>query len=427
MYENEILLEQHLKLSGKQILSLEILSYTNEELEEFMLKEYLENPMLENSINKQGKILDSMERMYEEVHAKSIPIEEEIRNSLLEQLNRNDFTDKEWETIEYLIQCLDEKGFFCYEPGEIAPILGCQEDFIEKCLNRLKTLEPTGIFSKDWKECIKKQLEVSGEANELLFQLIDEYVEELLEGKLNVVSRKLHLSTAQIKEYMHTISKYNPKPFMNLHSGDAEYIVPDILVEREQEQWKIILSDCWMGEYKYNDYYIHMMKVSKDVELKHYFQKKLERARLLISCIEQRKKTIRKIVEVILQLQEDYFLKGMALRPMKLEDVAVQTGLHISTVSRAISGKYLQYKKVILVKDLFSTAPSANNISENEIKKVLVNIIQTEDKKCPLSDQKIVEKMAKAGYAISRRTVNKYRTQLDIPDSRKRQYLYGLP
>lgn len=87
----------------------------------------------------------------------------------------------------------------------------------------------------------------------------------------------------------------------------------------------------------------------------------------------------------------------------------------------------MQYKKVILVKDLFSTAPSANNISENEIKKVLVNIIQTEDKKCPLSDQKIVEKMAKAGYAISRRTVNKYRTQLDIPDSRKRQYLYGLP
>ena len=211
---------------------------------------------------------------------------------------------------------------------------------------------------------------------------------------------------------------------MNMPGSHTEYIIPDILVSREKDEWRISLNDSWMGEYKCNGYYIRMMQDTKDPELRAYFQQKLERARYVLNCVEQRRSTIIKIVGVILDLQEGHFLKGSGLVPMSMEQVAARTGIHTSTVSRAIKGKYLQYKNVVLLKDLFTAAlTSQEDVSADRMKKQIAKIIQGEDSAHPFSDQKISEIIREDGIVVSRRTVAKYRMELGIPDSRLRRYL----
>lgn len=441
MQDNMLALEQRQMLSAKQLQSLEILTYTNQELEDFLLKEYLENPMLENTLDKQNDMIKDLEQVYEkglsykeqytqwedddsnrrnDIQAK---VQDELKDSLLNQLHRKDYTDAEWKLLGYLIQCLDEKGYFTYEVSDIANVLGCQEKTVSKCLNVLKNLEPVGIFSEDISECLCKQLIKKGVDDDNLIMIVEHYLSDILKGHIGVVSRNLKLSTAKVREYIYLIGTLNPRPIMNMESERAQYIVPDILVLLEKGQWHIHINDQWMGEYKYNEYYIKMMQDSQDESLKQYFKEKLERARFIVNCIEQRRSTIVKIVGAILSVQEDYFKYDKELKPMSMEDIAVLTGMHVSTVSRAIRDKYLQYKRVVLIKDLFIiAAASQENISVDVVKKRIQEIIREEISAQPLSDQKIVEQMQGEGIDISRRTVAKYRKQLGIPDSRQRLY-----
>lgn len=366
--------EQKQTLSARQMQSLQILTYTNQELENFMTDEYLENPMLDNSVDKQDEMIKDLEQLYEKGASykdhylqwededsdrkNDLPAREpeEIHGYIMGQLHRRDYTDDEWTLMVYLVQCLDEKGFFDHDLDVVARALGCSIEMVGRCLDRLKELEPVGIFSRDISECLIKQLEAAGNTDEKLTDMIRYHMDDVLEGRISSVSRDLHLSTARIKEYIHMIGQLDPRPIMNMPGAHTEYIIPDILVSREKEEWRITLNDSWMGEYKCNGYYIHMMQETKDPELRAYFQQKLERARYVLSCVEQRRSTIIKIVGVILRLQEGYFLHGSGLAPMSMEQVADRAGVHTSTVSRAIKGKYLQYKKVVLLKDLFTAS-----------------------------------------------------------------------
>lgn len=444
MLENSLYIEQRQTISAGQVQSLEILSYTNQELEDFMMNEYLENPMLENTSNKQDELLKDLEQLYEkgvsykeqyirgeeedpcrksDVRAKD---PDELQEFLLGQLHRKDFREDEWKLISYLIQCLDEKGFFTCDLNVISEAAGCSRETVERCLAVLKDLEPAGIFSKDLSECLIKQLQVKGNTDEKLFAMVERYMPEILEGHIGLVTRKLNISTAMVKEYIHLIGSLNPRPIMNMAAEAAQYIVPDILAAREGDSWVVSLNDHWMGVYKYNDYYIQMMQNASDTELQDYFHKKLERARFIVNCVEQRRTTLIKVVETILEIQDGYFRRQEALRPMSLEDVAKRTGMHLSTISRAIRGKYLQYKKTVLIKDLFSggleNKGTEEEISVDHIKARLKELITNEDKGKPLSDQQLAECLKKQEITISRRTVAKYRTQMGILDSRQRMY-----
>ena len=213
---------------------------------------------------------------------------------------------------------------------------------------------------------------------------------------------------------------------MDIQKDDTEYVVPDILISRQGEQWEVTLNDGWMGEYRYNDYYIHMMEKSQDPELQAYFKERLERAHFVVNSVEQRRKTIIRIVETVLELQKAYFEGTGGLVPMQQEDVAQILGIHVSTVSRAIKGKYIQYRKTIPVKSLFTVGVSENSgengISSDVIKKRICQLIAEEGEKS-LSDQKLAEQLELEGITISRRAVAKYRIQMNIPDSRQRAML----
>lgn len=438
--------EQKQSLSANQVQALNILAFTNQELEDFMVNEYLENPMLENLEHKENEIMTSIEKFsdgeiqtaYEDQHPGNPEGEEpyrrelsagkgdQVKENLLGQLNWKDYSKRQWKIMSYLVDCLDEKGFFTQDMEELSETSGYGKEELCQCLAVLRELEPVGIFSPNLAECLIKQLEERAVEDETLFLLLREHLAHLVSGQIGAISRSLGISTIQVKEYIHLIGSLNPRPIMDIQRSEASYVVPDILVSRQGGRWNVELNDQWMGEYKYSDYYMRMMEQSTDPELTAYFKERLERARFVINCVEQRRKTIIRIVEAILNRQEDYFeLKG-ALRPMGMEDIAEDLGIHVSTVSRAVKGKYVQYKKTVSLKGLFTSSVSKNGeqegISPERIKERIRAMIASEEKK-PLSDQKLVEKLADEGIAISRRAVAKYRIQMNIPDSRQRALL----
>lgn len=219
---------------------------------------------------------------------------------------------------------------------------------------------------------------------------------------------------------MRILSMLNPKPLTG-GSRETQYIVPDILVVREDGTWKAKLNDRWMGDYHLNDYYLRMIGEVRDGELKEYFAEKLKRARYVLDCVEQRRETILKIVYAILDYQSDYFLKNAPLKPMTQEDIAELLHLHATTVSRAVRGKYLQYQRTVLLKDLFCGSVSREETATSEgIKDRIRTLIQEEDKGSPLSDAGLQKRLSEEGIAVSRRTVAKYREQMGIPNSRTR-------
>lgn len=439
-----LLVEQKQTLSLGQVQSLNILALNNQELENFLMNEYLENPMLENSSDKENEMFTDLEKMYEkgssfrEQYLNNPEEEEKSRNDvqaktenflkeyIQNQLDRNSCTDRTWEIYEYLIDCLDDKGYFTYETEELAENSGYLKEELDSCLETLKELEPVGIFSANLAECLEKQLRVNGVEDEKLFELLRNYILELMNGQIGTISRKLGISTVQVKAYIHLIGSLNPRPVMDIQKDDTEYVVPDILISRQGEQWEVTLNDGWMGEYRYNDYYIHMMEKSQDPELQAYFKERLERAHFVVNSVEQRRKTIIRIVETVLELQKAYFEGTGGLVPMQQEDVAQILGIHVSTVSRAIKGKYIQYRKTIPVKSLFTVGVSENSgengISSDVIKKRICQLIAEEGEKS-FSDQKLAEQLELEGITISRRAVAKYRIQMNIPDSRQRAML----
>ena len=295
---------------------------------------------------------------------------------------------------------------------------------VEKCLHDLKELEPVGIFSSDISECLLRQLADRKDHDEVLIRIISEYLPDLLQGNLSTITRDLGITTAKCRSCIRKIGELNPRPIMNTDIGRTEYVVPDILISRENDQWKITLNDSWMGEYTYNDYYIRMMQSASDPELREYFRSKLERARLIVTSIERRRTTITQIVETILDYQSDFFLNRGRLVPMTMDSIAQQLGISTSTVSRAIKNKYIQYRRPILLRDLFSNAASENTDATADIvRKRIGELVRSEDHTRPLSDDKIAKTLKDEGMTISRRTVAKYRQQMGIPDSRLRAYL----
>lgn len=442
------MLQQNINQSQQQLLSvdqrqsLQILAFDNQELDAFLTEEYMQNPLLECDRDRQSEIIDSLEGHYE--YASSyrdhyINYQDEdsdrrsdfrasesspLRSYLKNQLKSSNYTEDEWNLIDYLINCLDEKGYFTYSCEEIASVTDCPPSLVDRCLNDLKQLEPTGIFSADIRECLLKQLEAKRETDQCLVRIVRDHLQDILTGNLGAVTRAQGISTSECRTYIRKIGELNPRPILNMETDNTVYVIPDILAVREGNKWNIVINDGWMGEYRFNDYYIHMMRTSSDPELKEYFRGKYERARLILASIERRRETVRRVVGAILERQNEYFLGTGPLLPMTMDQLAEDLQISTSTVSRAIKNKYVQYTRPVLLRDLFS-APASDTIevSSDHVRDRIEDIVKNEDHTRPLSDDKIARILKEDGITISRRTVAKYRLQMGIPDSRVRAYL----
>ena len=294
-YRTSLELNQKQQLSQSQIQSLNILALDNGELSEFLQNEYIENPILDYSPSPSSYTV-SEDRSFD------IPAEntEEVKTFLLDQLNQNDFTPMEWQTMKFMIDCLDSGGFFKISVHELSVLLTIPEDEIRKCYDVLSDLEPAGIFSENLSQCLLKQLEVKGKKTDILETIILDHLDDIALGHISTISRKLKLSTAEVRKNIAVIRNLNSKPLQGFSTARTEYITPDIIVTYQEDQWDIRLNDDWVGNYSLNDYYVKMLRDAKDPELKDYFQKKYERCRFIIASIEQRSQTMLKITEPFL-------------------------------------------------------------------------------------------------------------------------------
>lgn len=415
---------QQQKISQKQIQSLHLLMMNNEELSRFLQNEYLENPMLENSgqippcFPTRGAVKPSDKTAsYSEAAAVDTDF---LLHYFLEQLDPFAYTDIEWKIFKLLILMLDEQGFFPYSPEELCSSFHIPPAQTEKCLDILRSLEPRGIFQPDLKGYLLYQLPASGRDSARMQSLIQHHLEDIAAGRLRLIADSLQTDLAGVRQLIKQLRNLSPSPFSGMGPGSCDYITPDILAEYQNGTWDVTLNDNWIENYSLSDYYIQMMRQTADPELKIYFLEKYQRGRFILQKTLQRRSTILTICNAVISRQEAFFLGKDILVPMTLSDIAADVGLAISTVSRGIKNKYLQYPcGTVLLKSLFTSgiACSESEISSSNVISIITDIVRSENKKKPYSDSKLTELLNAKGIQISRRTVAKYRVLADIPST----------
>lgn len=429
----QLLQKQKQMLSHQQLQSLNILAMDNIELSAFLQSEYLENPMLEQNSTPEdpfsgmGAIEPSDEQ---EKWNHQIEELDDLRSYLKSQLMVKKEDKKHLTVKNYLIECVEDTGYFTVPIEEIARQCSVSKEIVQECLSELKELEPVGIFSASLEECLLYQIKKLQIEDEILEAIIKYHLEDIAEGNIGRISRLLHISTAQVRKHALLIQALNPRPAVGFGGRQTEYIVPDIIV-RKEESWSIELNDSWIGEYRISDYYLKLMAETKDIELRGYFEEKARRVKYILSNIEQRRKTIKQLMECIVEQQKEYLEGSTQLKPMTMVSIAEQMSVHPSTVSRAIKGKYVQYPGgTILLKDLFSKEVSIGMHGEatnaQGVKQLLQIWIREEPSKKPYSDQKLKEMLEEKGICVSRRVVAKYRDELGIKGSYERKIMKEL-
>ena len=344
--------------------------------------------------------------------------EKSLEDLVNTQLQWKQMGETERKIVDFCIQSLEQSGYLTISSREIAKDLGVMEEQVEEVLNVLKKLEPQGLFASGLEECLLMQVRGMDD-EELLSDLIKNHLQNIAEGKISTISRCLKISSAETRKLIRVIKNLNPRPLNGIGGEKAQYILPDVILDFQDGQWNIELNDKWTGNLQVNDFYIHMMETAQDEELKSYFENKLRRARFIMNAVEQRRTTLLGITREILKRQEDYFLGKGQLRPMTLEEIGDALEIHKSTVSRAIRDKYLRSPSgCVLFRGLFTTgivaADGSGDVSRNAVKAKLKELVASEDKKKPWSDEQLAGLLQDAGMPISRRTVAKYRMELGI-------------
>lgn len=427
--------ELHQGMSQHQLQSLEILAMDTMELNRFLQNEYMDNPLLEYVGNRQPswEQFSACEKSTGDHWEQYAPEKEGagkeneiIQKQLLHQLSRDSFDKRQWELMEYLTECLDDNGFFTMPVWEAADKTGRTVLEVKNALDILRKLEPCGIFSGDLKQCLLKQLEQQGKKDTNLWRIVEGHLDDVASGNIVNISRKLHMKTIDIHKCIQQITELNPRPGMELECGlAAGYVVPDILFKKENGQWEAELNDEWFEDYRVNDYYLSMLKDCRDPQLAEYFQGKLKRVRSIMDSIEQRRCTILSVSQAVIKRQNSYLNRCGPLEPMSMKELAQELGIHISTVSRAVKGRYIQCPwGVLRMRDLFGKAVSeitgGMQISAAQIQEKLRALIGDEDKQHPFSDQNLTELLENMGITVSRRTVTKYRKLMGIKGSHAR-------
>lgn len=435
--QRDLFLDQRMTMSMNQIQALKILSMDSVELTEFLQQEYMDNPLLEYEAGHRemsGREPLTYEKQYsdfvmeEDRLVREIPDEkkEGIEDFIMEQLDLKKYGEYELSVIKYLIAMLDDNGYLVYDLKQLSETLQADPKFLKNLIRELQALEPYGIFSKDLRSCLLRQLEVKGLKNSFAWKIVNLHLEDLMHGKIGNISRAMKISTSDVRKAIEQISKLSPRPMLAFVNHDLHYINPDILLSWDKDFPKIVLNDAYIENYSISDYYLNMMRQTQDEELLDYFNSKYNRIKMILSGIEQRRKTILAIADEIAALQVDFLKNNGALKSVTMTEIADKLGLSTSTVSRAVKGKYIQTcKSVIPFRKLFTNRISADNnenrCSSDEVKEVILEIIRREDPHKPFSDSELLELVKEKEIHISRRVIAKYRTELGIKSSFKRK------
>lgn len=347
---------------------------------------------------------------------------------LLTQLHMSDLSEEEIVIGEYIIWNINEDGYLSCSVELISENLIQPADRVEKVLKVIQQFEPVGIGARNLQECLLIQMTDKDPDNEIAIAILRDNFDDFTNKRFEKIAKKMEISLDDIREAMQEITKLNPKPGEGYITYHQNVIIPDLIVERDEDGFRITMNDWNIPHLRINNSYKKLLLDKKNTskETKDYIRQSLESARWLINSIHQRRATILRVMEAIIEKQRDFFEKGKDfLKPMILKDIADEIGMDISTISRVTNGKYVQTEYgVFELKYFFSEkirSDVGEDVSNKKIKSLIKEIIEKEDPHKPLNDQKIADLLKKDGFNVARRTVAKYREQMMIPVSRLRR------
>ena len=452
-------LEQRLKLAPQIIQSIEILQLPLLALQERIDQELEENPTLEietpaedetpaeepdTELERLTNSMDEWREYFSQTESrrsfsdkdekleamqntsdKPITLQEHLNN----QLHLMTISDNIREVAENIIFNLDHNGYLPYPLEEIVrgmePARTIEEG--KAALDIVQGLEPRGVGARDLMECLLLQLDPRDLHFELKRNIVTFHLKDIEQNRLPRVAKVCGLGMDALKQMLAEIAELNPRPGSLFSDEVVPYVVPDIIVEMNEGKYEVILQEHYLPHLYISPEYQRMLRDSKNgSEAREWIRRKIESAGWLIKAIEQRRNTLYRVASKIVELQKDFLDHGIShLHPLKMQEVADAIGMHVSTVSRAISGKYMQTLRGIYDMKFFFTGgmnmADGQEQSWDSVKQKLREIVAQEDTKNPLSDEEIMKKFAEAGTPIARRTVTKYRKALSIPSSRQRR------
>lgn len=439
--ELELNVTQTQTLSPQVIQSLEVLQMNARELGDYLQRLSQENPVVElvytQSVRPErprgeGQWLSASDRQNRWYHREE-PEEDYDRaggeETLAEHILRQIPTGRELlldRAVRLLAERLDANGWLMESPAELAEGAGLPLETVERALGLIQGVEPAGVGARDLRECLLLQLARRPGADALTVRVVSEYLPELARNHYNQIARALRVNQDRIRGCLREIQSLEPRPGAPYAPAERTvYVAPDVLVIPGAGGLELVVNEGGVPQMNVSAYYLRMLRESDDPEVTSYLDEKVQQARWVAGAMEQRRETVLRCVEAIVRLQRDYFYRGGPVRPMTLADVAELAEVHESTVSRAIRGKWLQSPEgIVPMSKFFSRRLPAGEDeahSPEEVKAVLKRLLMGEDPSHPMTDQRLCDLLANAGYPIARRTVAKYRGEMGYPSATGRK------
>jgi RNA polymerase sigma-54 factor len=355
-------------------------------------------------------------------------LERTLYDHLTEQLHLSKLDKEEIEIGDYIIGNIDPNGYLVCSTEEIASALDVLPEKVSKILSIIQTFDPSGVGARDLRESLLIQLKAKGFEDTLAYRIVQDHLHELEKKSLSQLSRLLGTSFEEVQKAMDFIKTLNPKPAMGRFSPAATPVVPDLIVEKIGDEFVVFHNDRNVPRLRINPAYKAILKKesANSTETKTYIKGKLEQARWLLNSINQRRSTMIKVMEKIVEEQKDFFEHGPSLlKPLTMETIAEKVGMNVATISRVSNSKYVQTPQgVFEIRYFFNSGVSKENgeeLSKRNVKKMIEELIKNENPATPLSDQELFFLLKKEGINIARRTVSKYREELKIQPARFRK------
>ena len=419
-------LRQKQSIVPQQIIKSRLLELSIDELEKDLENEIQVNPVIEEKSIEESRSNNQVDSFQDqssyELFLANIPESKDITDDLITQIDTSNLDEISKLIGKEIVFNLDKNGFLDIELELIADNHNVDVEEIEQIRKEVMELNPVGVGSKDLKEYLTFQI---GDSNSLSNKIVENHFDDFLNQDKDKIKQHINCSDKEIDEAFSFISDQNFSPILDNDLG-IENVLPDAIVKEKEDKWLILINDRLLNKYQISqDYLDAAMNSNSSKEEKTFLKNHISDAQNILDTLNYRSNTLKDVIEQILLVQGNFLSnKSEFLNPLKLEDIANKIDKDISSISRVVKNKYIDTPiGLISLKSLFSNAltkKSGKTASTNELKKVMLEIIDAEDKKSPLSDSDIVEKLNEKDFLIARRTVAKYRKLLDIKNLNQR-------
>ncbi len=410
--------EQHEEMDfSNSSKEFEILSKLNEDWRDHMAQAGGSQPYTSEDAEKRQHFFDSLVS------------ETSLQEHLMQQADLADLPPKVLEAMRYLVGSLDDRGFLTQTAADIALQTSVPLDVVQQAIKILKNFEPAGIGCQNIAESLLQQLIAKGRSDSLAARILRDHFTLLSRRRIPEIARKLGSHMDDVQVAIEEIGTLDPAPGRRFADDNNRVVVPDVTVEKDGQEWKIILNNDYIPRLRISNTYRELIaKGSLSKQEREYLRERMRSGKFLINSIEQRQQTIERITREIIKVQTDFFERGVSrLRPLTMTQIADVVGVHETTVSRAIANKFIHTPHGVFdFKYFFTPGYQADNgasVSNTSVKDMINDLIAGEDRSHPLSDQEIVGKLQERGINIARRTVAKYREELGLlPSNLRRDY-----